>query len=307
MYRSFLSPIDDFSNLPFRLLCQRYGAEAACVPLVNSTAIAHDPAKASAVDAHPEERNIGVQLVGNVPEDIIKSAAVVEERDPFVSWYNINCGCPSVRTMRCGGGSAMLAYPQKIAQAVEGMKKGTGKPVSVKLRIKDGLSKTLSICRSLEKAGADFIIVHGRTAAQGYSGKADWELIRAMKEGLGVPVVGNGDIASAEQGRRMVEEGYCDSYMVARAAMANPLLFCGRQGRTLEEKLGLLEEYISICERHGGAETGDVKLKAVNMMSGISDAAAIRNHLCRAKSIEEILGIKEKIGEGRFSPSSPEA
>ena len=143
MFRNFLSPIDDFSNLPFRLLCQRYGADAVCVPLVNSTAIAHDPAKAAAVDAHPDERNVGVQLVGNVPEDIIKSAAIVEGRFPSVSWYNINCGCPSARTMKCGGGSAMLAYPERIARAVEGMKGAAGKPVSVKIRIKNNIADTL--------------------------------------------------------------------------------------------------------------------------------------------------------------------
>src|SRR5512143_3862580 len=269
MFRNFLSPIDDFSNLPFRLLCQRYGAEATCVPLVNSTAIAYDPAKSSSVDAHPDERNVGVQLVGNVPEDIAKSAAAVEERFPHVSWYNINCGCPSVRTMKCGGGSAMLAHPERIARAVEGMKAAVCKPVSVKIRIKNGIADTLGLCQSLEAAGADFIIVHGRTAGQGYSGKADWELIRALKEGLGVPVVGNGDISSSAQGERMVAEGYCDSYMVARAAMANPMLFSGRSGKTLEEKLGLVEEYISICRRYGEPQAGDVKLKAVNMMSGI--------------------------------------
>lgn len=298
MHRNFLSPIDGFSNLPFRLLCQRYGAEAVCVPLVNSTAIAHDRSKASAVDAHPDERNVGVQLVGNVPEDIAASAAAVEERFPFVSWFNINCGCPSARTMKCGGGSAMLAFPERIARAVEGMKAAVDRPVSVKIRIKNDLTETLGLCRSLEAAGADFIIVHGRTAAQGYSGKADWELIRAMKEGLSVPVVGNGDIQSAEHGERMVREGYCDSYMAARAAMANPMLFSGKAGKTLEEKLTLVEEYVSICERYGGAQAADVKLKAVHMMSGIANAAAIRNHLCRAKGVEDILSIKERFSEG---------
>jgi tRNA-dihydrouridine synthase B len=298
VFSNFLSPIDDFSNLPFRLLCQRYGAEAVCVPLVNSTAIAYDPAKASIVDAHLHERNIGVQLVGNVPEDIGKSASVIEERFPFVSWYNINCGCPSVRTMKCGGGSAMLAFPEKIALSVSELKRRTDKPVSVKIRIKNDLSGTLAVCRLIERAGADFMILHGRTAAQGYSGKADWELIKAVKEGVGVPLVGNGDIASASEGERLVEEGYCDSYMVARAAMANPMFFSGKEGKTLEERLALIEEYLGICGRYGEPQIGDAKLKAVNMISGIPNAAAMRNHLCRAKSIEEILTIKDRFGEG---------
>ncbi len=293
MFRSFLSPIDDFSNLPFRLLCQRYGARAACVPLVNSAAIANEPSKASAVDAHPDERNIGVQLVGNVPQDIGRSAGIVERMFPFVSWYNINCGCPSVRTMKCGGGSAMLAHPERIAEAVRLMKAAVGKPVSVKIRIKGDFGQTASLCSMLEDAGADFIIVHGRTAAQGYSGKADWGLIKALKEGLGVPLVGNGDIASAAQGERMVAEGYCDSYMVARAAMSNPMFFSGRDSPDFAGKTELLREYIGLCTEYGRLDLKDLRLKALSMMSGIKDAAMIRNRLARTKSVEEILAIAD--------------
>ncbi len=296
MYRNFLSPIDGYTNLPFRLLCQRYGAAAACVPLVNSTAIAHDPAKAASVDAHPDEREVGVQLVGNEPGDIARSAAVVERMFPHVSWYNINCGCPSARTMKCGGGSAMLAFPHKMAAAVRLMKAGVDKPVSVKLRIKDGLDGTLRICRELEDAGADFLILHGRTAAQGYSGRADWDMIKAVKEGLSIPLVGNGDIAEPAEGERLVREGRCDSYMVARAAMANPMFFSGKSRGTFEGKMELVREYVSICAEYGEPQQGDLKLKAVSMMSRIDGAAAIRNRLCRARSVEEILSITD--GEG---------
>ncbi len=293
MFRNFLSPIDGFSNLPFRLLCQRYGAEAACVPLVNSTAIAHDPQKASQVDAHPDERNIGVQLVGNVPEDIGKSAAEVEARFPHVSWYNINCGCPSARTMRCGGGSAMLPFPGRIVRAVELVKEAVGKPVSVKIRVKDDLAGTLALCRYLEEAGAEFIVIHGRTAKQGYSGRADWELIRAVKEGISIPLVGNGDIASPAQGERYVREGYCDSYMVARAAMADPAFFSGPGSAAFGDKMRLVREYVAICSEYGEPQAWDVKLKSVSMMCGFKGAAAVRNRLCRARTVDEVLATPE--------------
>ena len=292
MHKSFLSPIDDYSGLPFRLLCQRYGAEAACVPLVNSAAIARDPARVSLVDAHPDEKNIGVQLVGNEPEQIGIAAGRIDEAFPFISWYNINCGCPSARTMGCGGGSAMLAFPQKIADAVSGMRRAVDKPVSVKIRIRNNLEDTAALCRMLEKAGADFLIIHGRTAAMGYSGKSDWELIRALKGKLEVPLVGNGDIVSLAQAERLTREGYCDAFMIARSAMGNPMVFSGRSPDGLGGRMALLAEYAALHRRYlGEPSMKDLKMKAVNMISGAPNAAALRNSVCRAASAEEILSL----------------
>ncbi|MEW6723011.1 MAG: tRNA-dihydrouridine synthase family protein [Candidatus Micrarchaeota archaeon] len=295
VWGSFLSPIDNFSDLPFRLLCQRYGAEAVCYPLANSTAIFRDPRKAKELDLSPAERNAGVQLVGNAPEDLGKAAAAIDREFPFVSWYNLNCGCPSVRTMHCGGGSAMLASPVKIAECVRGMKESVDKPLSVKIRIASDLQNTLSLCRLIEEAGADFIIIHGRTAAQGYSGKADWELIKKLRQGLGIPVVGNGDIDSLVQAKRYVESGFCDSFMVARAAMGNPLIFSGTSPKSLEERLALLGEYVSLHREHlGEPELKDVRLKAVSFLSSVPQASALRNMACRAGSADEILGLRTR-------------
>jgi nifR3 family TIM-barrel protein len=296
LYHSFLSPIDNYSNLPFRMLCQRYGAGAACVPLVNSTAIARDARKASMVDAHPDEKNIGVQVVGNDPEALAKSCAVIVEKFPFISWLNINCGCPSMRTMKSGGGSAFLAYPEKMAESVERIRKITDKPVSVKIRIKGNLADTAAVCRQLENAGVDFLIIHGRTAEQGYSGKADWEFIKALKQQLNVPLVGNGDLISREQAKTLVAQGYCDSFMIARAAMANPKAFSNEAMPGFEEKYAMLEEYAVLSEKYlGKVDLKDIRIKAVHFITGAPNAAALRNMLCRATSVEEILNMKEKL------------
>ena len=294
IYSSFLSPIDDYSNLPFRLLCQKYGAEAVCVPLINSTAIARDRSKISIVDAHPDEKNIGVQIVGNDPNAIGVACKTIAESMPFVSWLNINCGCPSVRTMNTGGGSALLQYPEKIVQSILQIKNQVGIPVSVKIRIKNNFQDTLSLCKELERAGADFLIIHGRTPQQGYSGKADWQFIKSLKERLNIPLVGNGDIISASQGRKAVVDGCCDAFMIARAAMSNPLVFENGQTKTTAEKFSILEEYIFFYKRYiGKPELRDVKLKAVQFMSCAPNAAELRNRICRATSVEEIESIKE--------------
>ncbi len=294
-YRNFLAPIHDYTDFAFRLLCQRYGANAACVPLVSAAALAHDETRICIVDAHPEERNLGLQLFGPNELVLAKASGIIPKRFPFISWLNLNCGCPSSRTMEEGSGSAMLGNPDLIARCVSGMKRASGIPLSVKIRIIGGAEGTLAICRKIEDAGADFIIIHGRTAGQGYSGKADWELIRRVSGEVSIPIVGNGDISSLVQGEALVGGGYCSSFMVGRAAMSNPMLFSGHEPHGVRGRASILEEYIGIYQTHGKTpRLRDVKLKALGIMSGIRGAARIRNLICSAGSPEEILGLFEK-------------
>ncbi|MBI5047207.1 tRNA-dihydrouridine synthase family protein [Candidatus Micrarchaeota archaeon] len=293
MFENFLSPIDDYSDFAFRILCQRYGAKATCVPLVNSTAISNKSEKVKEVDAQEDEKDLGVQIVGNVPEEMGLAAKRVVDYFPFVKWLNINCGCPSQRTMTTGGGSAMLAFPDKIVQSVMEIKRQTELPVSVKIRIRRNFEETLEICKVLEKAGTDWIIIHARTAQQGYSGNADWELIKKINERIKLPIVGNGDIRSLAQGQEYVKKEYCESFMIARAAMTNPKIFLGVTPETIEEKLGLLEEYMEIHQEYspGALKVREIKLKAVNFISGVDHAAKYRSEICKSATVQEILNI----------------
>lgn len=288
IYKSYLAPIDEYSDFAFRLLCQRHGADATCIPLVNSMAVVQG--KLSRVDAKEKEKNLGIQIVGNDPRIIGRACEIINMEKPFLSWFNLNCGCPSSRTMDSGGGSAMLAYPEKISQALIEMKKKVDKPVSVKIRVKTNLEHTIKLCKELVKTEIDSIILHGRTPKQGYSGNADWELIRAVSSEVDIPIIGNGDIASLSQGKKYVEQGYCDSFMVGRAAMSNPLLFEDKKLKTDEEKLSMLKEYILIFQEFDQEpDINSVKLKALNFTSGMKNASRIRNRISRAKKIEEII------------------
>ena len=288
IYSNYLSPIDDYSNFQFRYLCQKYNATSVCVPLVNSTAISRVEKNVEFVDAKEEEKNLGIQIVGNVPEELEKSAIVIEKRFPFIKWLNINCGCPSVRTMHCGGGSAMLNNPQKIYDAIKLIKKQTAVPLSIKMRIKENAEKTVEIARGIEEAGTDFIIIHGRSAVQGYSGFANWELIKKVKESISIPLVGNGDLQNSFDGENKVRHGFCDSYMIARAAMNNPKVFENKK-LTDKERVEIYREYIGIHERFGlKIEHKDIKLKSMNFISGSKDAAKKRLEISRTKEINEI-------------------
>lgn len=283
---SYLSPIDEYSDFAFRMLCQKYGAGHTCVPLVNCLAILQG--KFSDVDAAREEKNIGVQIVGSDPAAIGRALSEIYKKADFVSWFNLNCGCPSTRTMGSGGGSAMLEKPEDILRAVREMKR-EDVPVSVKLRIKKDAKTTAKLCQEIEGAGADFLILHGRTAKQAYSGKADWEVIMQVKESVSIPLIGNGDIQSASEGEDYVKKGFCDDYMVGRAAMSNPMLFSDSEPDGFEGRLRLLEEYIGLHRKVSEPSVKDVRAKAANFFSGVRGAARLREKLGRAKTVEEAL------------------
>jgi tRNA-dihydrouridine synthase B len=290
---SFLAPIDSYTNLPFRMMCQRQGAEASCVPLVSAYTVQRERKKLDAmVDAGPEERHVGVQLVGKDSQAIGAAAReICEAKKP--AWLNLNCGCPSVRTVGSGGGSALLGQPEIIVETVERMKASCDSPISVKLRLMKDAETTAGICRKLEKAGVDFLILHGRTPAQGYSGKADWDAIRKVKEALGVPLVGNGDIKCAVEGKQRVEDGFCDAYMIGRAAMGNPLCFRDMEPEGQEGRFELLREYVGYSEKYlGRVVLQDVRLKAINFLAGVPGAARLRNIVAKAKSAGEILELE---------------
>jgi tRNA-dihydrouridine synthase B len=292
VYSNFLAPIDEYTNLPFRLLCQKYGAKATCVPLVNSTAISRKPEKLDDMDAHRDEQDVGIQLVGNKPEDIDKTSKIIAEKMPYVKWLNLNCGCPSTKTRESGGGSALLDQPEVIEQAVSEMKKYHDN-VSVKIRLKPSLDETVKLCKKIENAGANFLIVHGRTVKQGYSGKCNWEAIRVIKEKVGIPVAGNGDIQTVEHGKILVERGYCDSFMIGRAAMANPMVFSGRIPN-LDDRKEIFAEYLELSRRYLAKENlGDIRVKTVNFVNSVPNAAELRNRICRAKTIKIIMELIE--------------
>ncbi len=279
--KSFLSPIDEYSNLPFREMCSRYGADATCVPLVNALAII----RGKTIVCDKNEKNLGVQIVGNKGKDIGKAAEIIYKKYPFIKWLNINCGCPSYRTRHCGGGSALLNKPDEIKEALKTMNK-IGIPTSIKIRIIKNREKTLEFCNEMD---CDFIIIHGRKPEEFYKGKADWELIKYIHENSSVRIIGNGDIQNAEEGERKIKEGYCDGYMICRAAMQNPGVFSNKHLNPKE----IFKGYVKECKKWDMLELKDLKLKALQFYRCFPNAAKIRNKIAQSKTLEEILNINQ--------------
>ena len=230
-----LAPMAGVTDLPFRLLCREQGAGLVCMEMVSAKAIYyHNKNTELLMQTDPGEHPVSLQLFGSDPKIMSEMAKQIEER-PF-DILDVNMGCPVPKVVNNGEGSALMKNPALVREIVTAMAKAVKKPLTVKIRMGfDGEHiNAVEIAKIIEDSGAAAVAVHGRTRQQYYSGEADWEIIRKVKEAVSIPVIGNGDVDSPQKAKRMLEETGCDGVMVGRAARGNPWLL-GRIARYLED------------------------------------------------------------------------
>ena len=241
-----LAPMAGVTDLPFRLLCREQGVGLLCMEMVSAKAIQYNNKNTKALlEIHPEEPPVSLQLFGSEPDVISEIAKQIEEL-PF-SILDINMGCPVPKIVRNGEGSALMKNPKLVHEIVSKTVKAIEKPVTVKIRkgFDDSCINAVEIAKIIEDAGAAAVAVHGRTREQYYSGKADWDIIRQVKEAVSIPVIGNGDVVSGESAIAMQKETGCDGVMIGRGAQGNPWIF----SELLEyEKTGKMPERPSLEE-----------------------------------------------------------
>ena len=221
-----LGPMAGVTDLPFRLLCREQGAGLVCMEMVSAKAVFYGNRNTKELlQVNPGERPVSLQLFGSDPEVLSDIAARLEE-GPY-DLFDLNMGCPVPKVVKNGEGSALMKDPKLVERILSSMVRALKKPVTVKIRkgFNDESVNAVEIARIAEGCGAAAVAVHGRTREQYYSGKADWEIIRQVKEAVSIPVSGNGDVDSPEAAKRMLAETGCDGVMVARGAKGNPWIF----------------------------------------------------------------------------------
>ena len=296
-----LAPMAGVTDLPFRLLCKEQGAGLLCMEMVSAKAITYRNKNTEALlTIAPGENPVSLQLFGSEPDIIARAASYIEDR-PF-DILDINMGCPVPKVAGNGEGSALMKNPKLVEQIVTSAVKAIDKPVTVKIRkgFDEEHVNAVEIAKIAEGCGAAAVAVHGRTREQYYSGRADWDIIRQVKEAVSIPVIGNGGIDSPKQARAMLEQTGCDGLMVGRASRGNPWIFRRIQtyletgqdpGKpSLEEVKEMMLRHAKMQLEYKGDYTGirEMRKHIAWYTAGFPHSAKLRGKMNELETVEEL-------------------
>jgi len=234
--RFLLAPMCNVTNLPYRILARREGASLLATEMLSSVALVAESSRTfQMMEFLSHEAPIMVQISGSNPETMLEAALMVEENGASI--LNLNCGCPVKKIIRGGSGSALLKNPEVLRGILRTLRPRIKIPITVKMRAgwDDASVNAVEITRMCEDEGVDAVMLHPRTRRQQYEGVANWDLIREVKASTGIPVIGNGDIFTADDAFRMMASTGCDAVMIGRGAMGNPWIFRDCIRREVEE------------------------------------------------------------------------
>ncbi len=296
-----LSPMDGYSDLPFRLICRELGSAMSYTEFVNVDELVRrriPPMVENKLRFDPRERPMTFQVYGHDVENIIAAARVIQPRGPDL--IDLNMGCYVRDIAERGAGSGMLRYPERIASVFARWTRELDVPVTGKIRLgwDDASRNHVEIAHILEDNGASLIAVHGRTRAQAYRGSADWDAIAEVKQSVSIPVIGNGDVKSVADIARIKAHTGCDGVMIGRAAIGNPWIFSrrDREDVTFEERLALLRRHLALNLDFYGQRAGLLLFRkhAVKYIQGLPGEQLLRVPLLNAESVAQF---DELVGE----------
>ncbi len=296
-----LAPMEDVTETPFRLICKRLGADIMYTEFTSSEALIRDiPRAMKKIEITDAERPIAIQLFGGVEQSMDKAAKVAEKFQP--DFLDINCGCWVKNHVARGEGAALLRDLSRFEAIVKATVKATSLPVTVKTRLgwdSDSIV-ILDVAKIVEQAGARALAVHCRTRSQAHTGFADWNWLEKLKKTVSIPILGNGDITSPEDVKRMFETG-CDGVMIGRGAIANPWIF--KQAKhylatgdllaepALKEKIELCIAHLKLSVHYKGSRDGVITFRKfyAGYLSGLPNVAKLRSDLMQIQELEEVI------------------
>ena len=303
-----LAPMAGISDLPYRVICRKFGCGLTVSEMVSAKGLLYKNEKTFAMLQIDEaERPTAIQLFGSVPEELAEAAKIVESRGADI--IDFNMGCPVPKVVNNGEGSALMKTPLLAGRILEAMVKAVRIPVTVKFRAGWDVEhrNAVEIARIAEASGIAAVAVHGRTRNQFYMGKADWDIIRQVKEAVRVPVFGNGDIFSAENGLRMFKETNCDGRMIARGAYGNPWLFAqlraALEGKdiptvTVEELLQQILQHATALVDFKGEKVAirEMRSHASAYIKGLPRASEYRERFHKLETLQEMIDLVNSYG-----------
>lgn len=295
-----LAPMAGVTDLPFRMICKKYGNPGlVCNEMVSAKAISYKDEKTlKMLNCNQEKRPISMQIFGSEPEIMGEAAKVISGMADIV---DINMGCPAPKVVKNGDGSKLLLNLDLAEKIIRNVVKNSSKPVTLKIR--KGWNNEHIVATELaeiaEKCGIDAIVVHGRTREEYYSGKADWDIIRQVKNAVKIPVIANGDIKNEEDSKKVFEQTGCDGIMIGRSVLGNPWIFKQiayylENGKkmpeiTREEKYNVIQEHFNLLLQEKGEYTAtrEIRKHIAWYVKGMKNATVLRDEINKVETREQ--------------------
>lgn len=301
-----LAPMAGVADRAFRQLCMDFGACYCVSEMVSAKGISYNSAKsAQLMELSESEHPCAVQIFGNEPSTMADAAKFALKYKPEI--IDINMGCPAPKISGNGAGAALMKDPALCGEIVKAVVKAVDVPVTVKIRkgFDDDNINAVEVAAICEQNGASAVTVHGRTRAQYYSGVVDLDIIKAVKDALSIPVIGNGDICCGEDAERMLDYTGCDLVMVGRGALGNPWVFQNinayfngdkQYTPTFDEKMQVMKKHIESLVENKGEYIGmrEARAHIPHYLKGFNGAAKMRNYACKVSTLKDLYALIDK-------------